>query len=97
MELDSGGLTDFLMLPAEEAKIITDELKKAEKTNDIEALKWCARRIVWLDDVSEIISSGDNFYPAHVFNKAWEKELKSDTVPDSMTAIIALIEGLNHE
>ena len=91
MKIDSG-LTDFLMLPAEEAGKTIEAMKRADEINDIEALKWCARRIAWLDDVSEIIDGEDYYYRAHLFNKAWKKELESDAVPDSIKGIIARID-----
>ena len=91
MKIDSGRETGFLALPAEEAGKTIEAMKKAEETSDIEALKWCARRIVWLDDVSEIIGGEDYFYRAYLFNKAWQKELKTDPVPDSIRGIITRI------
>ena len=92
MKTGSGRSTDFLALPAEEAERTLEALKQAEKTNDIEALKWCARRLVWLDEVSEIISGEDDYYPEHLFNKAWRGELKHDPPPASIAGIIARID-----
>lgn len=92
MKLDSGRSTDFVSLPAEEAEKTIEAIKQAEQTNDIEALKWCARRIVWLDDVSEIVCGDDTFHPAHLFNKTWADTLKTDPVPDSIKDIIARID-----
>jgi hypothetical protein len=88
MKLDSGRSTDFLSLPAEEAERTIEAMKQAEQTSDIEALKWCARRIVWLDDTSEIIGGDDGYHPAHIFNRAWNEQLKNDPAPDSIAAII---------
>ena len=91
MKLDKIKMTEFLMLPADEAKAIIATLKQAEKTNDIEALKWGARRIVWLDDASEIGSGDDEFYPERLFNIAWAKEIESDPPPESISTTIAKI------
>ena len=79
MKLDDRGSTDFLMLPANEAEKTIEAMKKAEEISDIEALKWCARRIAWLSDVSETIRGDDEAYPARLFNKAWRKKLETDS------------------
>jgi hypothetical protein len=92
MKKDKGGWTDFLALPAEEAERTLEALKQAEQTNDIEALKWCARRLAWLDDTSEIESGDDEFYRERLFNKAWADQLKADPPPDSVAGIIARID-----
>jgi len=88
MKLDKGRSTDFLSLPADEAEKVIEAMKQAEQTNDIEALKWAARRIAWLDDTSEIIHGDDDFHPAHIFNKAWAQMLESDPPPESIAEII---------
>jgi len=92
MKLDSGRMTDFLSLPADEAERTLEAMKQAERTNDIEALKWCARRLVWLDDTAQIASGDDSFYPAHIFNKAWAEMLKTDPPPKSIAEIISRID-----
>ena len=92
MKVGSGRVTDFLSLPAEEAERTFEALKKAEETNDIKALKWCARRLCWLDDTSEIINGCDDHYPEHLFNKAWAEALKADPLPASIAGIIARID-----
>jgi hypothetical protein len=92
MKLDEGRSTDYLDLPAEEAERTLEALKQAEATNDIEALKWCARRLAWLDDTSQISNGDDSFYPAHIFNKTWAEMLKNDPPPKSIAAIIAKID-----
>ena len=92
MKLDSGRSTDFLTLPVEEAERTIEAMKLAEETNDIEALKWCARRIVWLDETAEIIGGDDAFFPAHIFNKAWGEILKAEPPPASIAGIIAKID-----
>jgi hypothetical protein len=93
MKIDEGKMTYYLELPAEEAEKVLEALKQAEQTNDIEALKWCARRLVWLDDTSEITSGDDNGYPADIFNRAWAETLKNDPVPESIADIIARIDN----
>ena len=92
MNLSRGRMTDFIALPAEEAERTFEALKQAEETNDNEALKWCARRLVWLDDTSEIESGDDENYPAHLFNMAWAEQLKNDPPPASIAGIIAKID-----
>jgi hypothetical protein len=81
-------MTDYLELPAEEAKKVIEAMKLAEQTNDIEALKWAARRIAWLDGTSELSSGDDYFYPAHIFNRTWAEMLKTDPPPTSIAEII---------
>ena len=88
MKLDDGRSTDFLTLPADEAEKVIEAMKLAEQKNDVEALKWCARRIAWLDDTAEILSGDDNFHPAHIFNRTWGEMLKSDPPPESIAEII---------
>jgi hypothetical protein len=88
MKLDDGRSTDFLTLPAEEAEKVIEAMKLAEQKNDVEALKWCVRRMAWLDDTSEIIGGDDYFHPAHIFNKTWGEMLKSDPPPKSIAEII---------
>jgi len=88
MKVDKHGSTDFLTLPAGEAEKIIEAMKQAEQTDDTEALKWCARRIVWLDDTSEITGGDDSFYPEHVFNKTWAEILDREPPPESIAAII---------
>jgi hypothetical protein len=92
MKKDKQGMTDYLTLPADEAERVLEALKQAESTNDIEALKWCARKLCWLDDTAEIESADDQNYPEHLFNKAWAKLLKNDPVPASIADIIARID-----
>ena len=92
MKLNSEGMTEFLYLPAEEAERTLEALKQAEQTNDIEALKWCARRLVWLDDTAQIGNGDDSFYPSRFFNKDWKKEIEDDLIPDSIKDIIARID-----
>jgi hypothetical protein len=92
MKLDDWKMTDFLNFPAEEAEKTLEALKQAEQTNDIEALKWCARRLAWLDDTSEIDTGEADHYPVHLFNKAWAEALKNDPPPESIADIIAQID-----
>jgi len=92
MKLDSGRMTGFLSLPADEAEKVIEAMKLAEQTNDIEALKWTARRIVWLDDTAQITSGDDYFHPAHIFNRTWAEILKTDPPPKSIAEIINRID-----
>jgi len=92
MRTSDGGSTEFVNFPAEETEKVIEAMKLAEQKNDVEALKWCARRIVWLDDTSEIIGGDDYFHPAHIFNKTWGEMLKSDPPPESIAGIINRID-----
>ena len=92
MRTSDGGSTEFVNLPAEETEAVIEAMKLAEQKNDVEALKWCARRIVWLDDTSEIIGGEDYFHPAHIFNRTWAEMLKSDPPPESIAEIINRID-----
>jgi len=88
MKLSEGRSTNYLSLPADEAEKVIEAMKLAEQKNDIEALKWTARRIAWLDDTSEITGGDDSFCPAHIFNKTWAEMLKTDPPPESIAEII---------
>ena len=92
MKLDKGQMTDFLSLPAEEAEKTIEAMKLAEQTNDIEGLKWCARRIVWLCEGAGHERGDDEAYPARLFNKAWADLSKNDPPPESIASIIAKID-----
>ena len=86
---------DFAEFPVEETEKTIAAMKKAEQENDIEALKWCAWRMEWLWEVSDISSGDDSFYPEHIFNKSWKDQLKIDPVPESIKDIIAKIDQIN--
>jgi hypothetical protein len=92
MKLNDRKMTDFLSLPAEEAGKTIEAMKQAEQSGDIKALCWAARRLIWLDEVSETASGDDEFYRAHLFNKAWADMQKTDPAPESIAGIIATID-----
>jgi len=92
MKTDKTGSTEFLALPAGEAERTIEAMKQAERAGDTEALKWCARRIAWLDEISEVTYGEDFFCPVDAFNKAWEETLKNDPPPESIAGIIARLE-----
>jgi hypothetical protein len=92
MKLDEGRMTGYVELPEAEAEAVIAAMKQAEQTNDIEALKWTARRIVWLDDTAQITDGDDYFHPAHIFNREWAEMLKSDPPPESIAEIINRID-----
>ena len=48
MKLDQGGSTELVHFHADEAKEIMKEMEQAEKAGDLEVLRSCARRIVWI-------------------------------------------------
>ena len=92
MKLDSGGTTEFLAFPLEETEKVIEAMEQAEQAEDIEALKWCARRFVWLGEIAEIEDGDDRSYPASVFNKAWAETVKNDPPPESITGIFTRLE-----
>lgn len=49
MKFDDG-MTEYLAVPVEEAKKIVKAMAKAAGVGDLNALKWCARRLAWLCD-----------------------------------------------
>jgi len=88
MKLDKVGSTDVVGFPIEETEKVIKAMELAEKAGDLKALQWCARRLSWLYEASDVIGSDDMFYPARIFNPAWEKQLKDDPAPDSIAAIM---------
>ena len=92
MRVDEEGSTNFLLFPYEEAGKTIKALGHAEKADDLEALKWCARRLAWLDDEAVVTNAVDNFYQAQEFTRDWARALKTDPPPDSIRAIIDQID-----
>jgi len=82
------GMTDMVGFPIEETDKIMDAMEQAEKSEDLPALKWCARFLRWLWDEGEIMGTDGYCYSAGLFNKMWSNLLKSDTPPESIAAII---------
>jgi hypothetical protein len=92
MKLGEDRMTDFLSIPLDEVWGTVEALELAEQKNDIDALKWCSRRLVWLCETSESERGDDEHFPAHIFNKEWANLLKNDPVPKSIADIIARID-----
>ena len=92
MKVRDGGMTSMIGFPHMEAWGVIEAMEQAEKAGDIEALKWCARRLCWLYEEGEVYS-GDMFCTAeHLFNSTWKAFLKNDPPPASIAAIIASAE-----
>jgi hypothetical protein len=89
MNLDNNKMTIFLSFPIEETEKVIKAMDKAEKEADLKALQWAARWIKWLyDEVSETERGDGENYPAHLFNRDWETQLKEDPPPKSIKDII---------
>jgi len=91
MRLDKGGLTDYLMFPVDETKGVIEAITAAEKSADLKALQWCARRLAFLYEDADITSDWDRNYPARLFNREWNKDMKIDPPPESIAPVIAKI------
>ena len=90
MKVRDDGMTNMIGFPHWEAWSVIEAIEQAEKAGDIEALKWCARRLVWLYEEGEVYS-GDMFCNAeHLFNSTWAALSKNDPPPASITAIVTL-------
>jgi hypothetical protein len=85
MNLDNNKMTVFLTFPIEEMEKVIEAMSKAEKEADLKSLQWAARQIKWLyEEVSETERGDDEFYPVHLFNRDWEKQLKADPPPETI-------------
>lgn len=82
------GMTDVVGFPCEETDKTMDAMQLAEQKGDIDALRWCARRLCWLYDQAEIISSDTYCYTVTLFNVAWLDALKYDPPPASIAALV---------
>ena len=82
------GSTDFLDFPIEEMERIIEAMEQAGKAGDLKALQWCARRLQWLYEEAEISTGGADRRAVRLFNSAWDAQLKSDPVPESIAAIM---------
>jgi hypothetical protein len=83
MKLDGRKATYFRHLPADEADAVMAELEKAEAENDAQALKKCARLLLWLYKAFKgdacrndepFNFDGCEFESVRQFNAAWKKE-----------------------
>jgi hypothetical protein len=82
------GMTYVVGLPLDEANKITDAMEQAEKTGDLESLRWCARMLKWLYDPAEIIWADIYSGPEDLFNHNWSNALERDPPPPSIATII---------
>jgi hypothetical protein len=83
------GMTDVVGLPIDEAEGIMEGMKQAEKTGDLEALRWCARMILWLWDQAAVSETDAYGYSENLFNGAWGSLMKTDPPPASIAAVVA--------
>ena len=84
MKLTEGKMTTFIDFPIEETETVLEVMKRAEKAGDMASLKWCARCLGWLYEVSEAGDGDDEFYPAKFFNMAWAERLRNDPQPEAL-------------
>jgi hypothetical protein len=82
------GMTKMIGMPHIEAYNVIDAIESAEKAGDLAALKWCARRIVWLYEQGESYSSDMYGYDEKLFNNTYADILKRDPPPESIAAFI---------
>jgi hypothetical protein len=88
METNNERSTLWWSFPAEETGKTLEALRRAGETDDIATLKWCVRRLLWLEEqTAEEIWGDCNFDTAWYFNLAWTESLKNDPVPDSIADI----------
>ena len=82
-------MTDVVGFPLEETDKIMDALELAEQKGDLEALKWCARRLRWLYDPAEVSESDGYCHAEALFNTSWMDALKHDPPPALIAVIIS--------
>ena len=81
-------ITDVVVFPFEETDRIMAGMELAEETNDLEALRWCARRLRWLNDQAETMESNIDYHTANLFNVAWGSLQEHDPPPASIAALV---------
>jgi hypothetical protein len=82
------GMTHIVELPFSETDKVIDGMELAEKTGDLESLKWCARMIRWLYDQAETGSTDTYCYTENLFNTAWDSLVKKDPPPALIAAAV---------
>ena len=82
------GMTNLVELPFEETDKIMDGMERAGETNDLEALRWCARRLRWLYNQAETCGTDIDCYAASLFNVAWGSLRELDPPPASIAALV---------
>ena len=88
MKVAKDGSTDMVEFPFHETDKIMDAMEQAEKAGDLKALQWCARRLQWLWQEGDVMSTDKYCYAESLFNTAYGELLKNDPAPDSIAAII---------
>jgi hypothetical protein len=87
---DDTGMVNMIGFPHMEAWSVIEAIEQAEKNNDMKALKWCARRFVWLYEQGEVYSGGMFHNAEHLFNSTWKMLSENDPPPESIAAIVTL-------
>jgi hypothetical protein len=82
-------MTAMIGMPHIEAYNVIDAMEQAEKAGDLEALKWCARRLVWLYEQGEVYDSDKCCNAERFFNNTYADMLKRDPPPKSIAGLIA--------
>jgi hypothetical protein len=68
-------------LPHDEFRTVMKAMEEAQRTGDIEVLKWSARMILMLYELSEIIEFEYSDTSARIFNTVWKTLQKIDKAP----------------
>jgi hypothetical protein len=68
-------------LAHDELKIVMKIMSRAEKADDLKALKWSARKIAWLYKVAELIDTEPSGITVDLFNDAWQGFREIDPPP----------------
>jgi hypothetical protein len=75
------GRVETVGLANDELKTVMKIMDKAEKADDLKALKWSARKIAWLYKMSELANLEFSELTVNLFNDAWQGLLKTDPPP----------------
>ncbi|MCL2831564.1 MAG: hypothetical protein FWD78_00200 [Treponema sp.] len=90
---ECGGYVKMAVFPADEMTEIMSLLKLAEQTANLEGLRWCSRRILWLynifkDDIHQdnepFLSNEPPVFTIDSFNEAYDVELNKDKIPETL-------------
>jgi len=88
MKVEEKGSTKMVEFPLDETDRIMDAMEQAEKAGDLKALQWCARRLQWLWQEGDVISTDKYWRVENLFNTAWAALSKNDPAPESISAIV---------
>ena len=94
MKADKRGNVEYIDFPAEETFRVMEAMGQAEQSGDMDALRWAARRILFMANIYEGDTTKDNdpYIPVCIFNRLWEAEQLKDPPPESIADIIARID-----